>query len=85
MTPQVLRTTTFGGYRKEAVIALLDEANALLMSAEDGGMSYPEIRAGADDILNRVSDLPSARMGGFVKEDVEKYFSDLIEKICSSR
>lgn len=83
MTPQVLRTSRFGGYRKEAVIALLDEANVLLMSAEEGGMPYTEVQSAADDIRRRVSDLPSARMGGFVKEDVEKYFDDLIDRICS--
>lgn len=82
MSDDVIRTVNRGGYNKTAVLALLDELNFVLLSAEDGGLSVTEKSMAVDSILRKAEELPVVRFGGgFDKDDVNNYIRNAIDKI----
>ena len=80
----MLRTSRTGGYDKMAVLAALDSLNKEIIAlteakeAKDAGKAY-SLPAAADIQLNTV------KAGGFDEEDVDRYISELKQKINELR
>lgn len=73
----VLRTA-FKGYHKMQVMVLLDGLNALIVAAENGGISKEEAIKEAESLLRKPI---QKAFGGFRTDDVDTYLASLQAKL----
>ena len=76
--PVLLRTASFGGYKKEDVLKVLDQINEIIQQLEKGYISKKLALVRVSKIKGNFRD---AIFNGFVKEDVQIYLKSLAEKI----